>query len=117
MEMIFELSGETLIAALLGEMDHHCAEKVRTDIDENMALYESRNLLLDFSRVTFMDSAGIGVVLGRYKRIESWGGKVMLCGCNGPVKRILAMAGVFTLIEDAETREEAMVSLQRKEVS
>ena len=69
MEIIYEMTGDTLTAQLMGELDHHAAAKVRGDIDDTMDRYGAKNLIFDFSRVTFMDSAGIGVVLGRYKQI------------------------------------------------
>ena len=73
MEIIYEMTGDTLTAQLMGELDHHAAVKVRGDIDDTMDSYGAKNLIFDFSRVTFMDSAGIGVVLGRYKRLQAGG--------------------------------------------
>lgn len=117
MEIIFELAGDALVAGLFGELDHHCAEKVRRDIDSTMAEYETRDLILDFSRVSFMDSSGIGVVLGRYKKLKETGGRVMICGASGTVRNILTMAGVFSLTPCVETKEKAIACLERKEVS
>ena len=74
MEIIYEMTGDTLTAQLMGELDHHAAAKVRGDIDDTMDSYGAKNLIFDFRRVTFMDSAGIGVVLGRYKRLQADGG-------------------------------------------
>lgn len=71
MEIIYEMTGNTLTAQLMGELDHHAAAKVRSEIDDTMDSYGAKNLIFDFSKVTFMDSAGIGVVLGRYKRLQA----------------------------------------------
>lgn len=73
MEIIYEMIGDTLTAQLMGELDHHTAVKVRSEIDNMMDRYGAKNLIFDFSKVTFMDSAGIGVVLGRYKRLQAGG--------------------------------------------
>ena len=71
MEIIYEMTGDTLTAQLMGELDHHAAAKVRSEIDDTMDSYGAKNLIFDFGKVTFMDSAGIGVVLGRYKRLQA----------------------------------------------
>ncbi|MGN1143406.1 MAG: anti-sigma factor antagonist, partial [Anaerovoracaceae bacterium] len=71
MEIIYEMTGNTLTAQLMGELDHHAAAKVRSEIDDTMDSYGAKNLIFDFGKVTFMDSAGIGVVLGRYKRLQA----------------------------------------------
>lgn len=117
MEIIYEVSGEILIAQLFGELDHHGAEKVRRDIDDMLKLYGSRNLLFDFSRVSFMDSAGIGVILGRYRKLQAEGGQVAIAACGPKIRSILNMAGVFSIIRYADTKAEAAALLQGKEVS
>ena len=117
MEIIFEISGTTLVAELFGEMDHHSSEKVRKDIDETMVNYGAKHLIFDFSRVTFMDSSGIGIILGRYKKWKEQGGIIIVTGCSNPIRNILNMAGVFSLIEYMDTKKEALEYLQRKEVS
>ena len=115
MEIIYEIAGNTLTARLFGEMDHYTAGKVREDIDSTMKQYETINLVFDFSRVTFMDSSGIGVVLGRYKILQPSGGKVLIAGCSQKLYSILNMAGVFSLIPCTQTREEAIRLLQEQE--
>ena len=133
MEIIYEMTGDTLTAQLMGELDHHAAVKVRGDIDDTMDSYGAKNLIFDFSRVTFMDSAGIGVVLGRYKRLQAGGtpddgendakhsgmqaGSVVITGCSRKIYSILHMAGIFSLMKYTETKEEAITYIQgRKEV-
>ncbi|MCI8608214.1 MAG: anti-sigma F factor antagonist [Firmicutes bacterium] len=117
MEIIYEISQDALIAELFGEMDHHSAEKIRTDIDGMIEEYGSKNLIFDFGRVTFMDSSGIGIVLGRYKKRQAEGGKVVIVDCEPRIRNILNMAGIFSLMKYMDTKEEALDYLQRKEVS
>ena len=117
MEIIYEVTGHTLVAELFGEMDHHGAERIRTGIDEMMKNYSAKHLIFDFSKVTFMDSAGIGIVLGRYKKLEETGGTVLIAQCSQRIRSILNMAGIFSLMEYMDTKEEAIAYLQRKEVS
>ena len=99
MEIIFYVEEDTLIAELSGEIDHHVTEKLRQDIDDEMKLCGTRDLVFDFSHVEFMDSSGIGMVLGRYKKVHNAGGKVTICIAGRLVKQILDLSGVFTLME------------------
>ncbi|MBR4862148.1 MAG: anti-sigma F factor antagonist [Firmicutes bacterium] len=117
MEIIYEVSDDILIAGLFGELDHHGAAKIRRDIDDMLELYGSRHLIFDFSRVTFMDSAGIGVILGRYRKLQSAGGKVAIASCSPKIRNILNMAGIFSIMEYADTKIHALKILKGKEVS
>ena len=117
MEIIYEVCGDILIADLFGELDHHTAAKVRSSIDEMMQVYGSRNLIFDFSRVDFMDSAGIGVILGRYRKLQPDGGRVAIAACGQKIRSILNMAGVFSIIVYTDTKADAVEFLQGREVS
>lgn len=117
MDMIFNIKENILVAELFGELDHHAAGKVREDIDGAMEAYSCRDLVFDFTKVTFMDSSGIGVILGRYRKLTTSGGKVAITGCSLTVRNILNMAGVFSLVDYFDTRDEAVNFLSRKEVS
>lgn len=103
MDTIFYIKGDTLVVCLSGEIDHHVAEKIRNDIDDEIKLYETKNLIMDFSKVTFMDSSGIGVVLGRYKKVGERGGTVTIRNADRLVKQILDMSGIFSLMKYEET--------------
>ena len=108
---------KTLIAILSGEIDHHCAQPMRAEIDAKIDDLQPSVLVLDFAGVTFMDSSGIGIILGRYKKWKEQGGIIIVTGCSNPIRNILNMAGVFSLIEYMDTKKEALEYLQRKEVS
>lgn len=105
MDTMFYLKDDTLVANLSGEIDHHVSEKIRNDIDGQMQLYAAKNLIFDFSRVTFMDSSGIGVVLGRYKKVKERGGTVVIANADRLVRQILDMSGIFSLMEYKEYRK------------
>ena len=117
MDIIFGIKGNILIAEFLGEVDHYGADKARSDIDETMVGYGSRDLIFDFSRVTFMDSSGIGIILGRYRKLSESGGRVAITGCSDSIRNILNMAGVFSIIDYLDSVGEAIEYLNRKEVS
>ncbi len=105
MDTIFHLKDSTLVAELFGEIDHHVCDKIRDDIDKELELYRVDHLIFDFSKVTFMDSSGIGVVLGRYKKLKKSGGVVTIRGASRLVRQILDMSGIFTLMEYEEEEE------------
>ncbi len=103
MEINFEMTDDILAAVLSGELDHHSSADVRTAVDKAMDTFRVKHLILDFSRVTFMDSSGIGVVLGRYNKVQERGGRLFVSGADTYIHRILEMAGVFTITEQCET--------------
>ena len=106
MDTMFHLKDSMLVAELCGEIDHHVCDKIREDIDKELELYEVKHLVFDFKGVTFMDSSGIGVVLGRYKKLKKNGGTVTIRSANKLVKQILDRSGIFTLMEYKEEEEE-----------
>jgi stage II sporulation protein AA (anti-sigma F factor antagonist) len=88
-----------VVAWLSGELDHHAADDVRRQLDAALHRREPRRLVLDMSKITFMDSAGIGVVLGRYKKVKEAGGRMSVRGLNSRMDRILMLAGVYSVVE------------------
>ena len=117
MEIIFTVTESTLVAELLGELDHHAAEGTREKIDKAMDNYKVSGLIMDFKKVSFMDSSGIGMILGRYRKLGEKGFKIAISGCSPSVRNILNMAGVFSIIDYYQDREEAVREMNRKEVS
>ena len=75
-QVTLKQDGKTLTALLSGEIDHHWAAILREKIDERAAAAAPAILILDFSAVTFMDSSGIGLILGRHKLVSALGGVV-----------------------------------------
>ena len=81
-------------AFLDGEIDHHCAPSIRNEIDLAVESCRPENLILDFGEVTFMDSSGIGFIMGRYKLAREYGGRVVVAGTGKKTRTILEMAGL-----------------------
>ena len=96
MEMIN--NGENLIVELSGEIDHHSLIELRGVIDARLEQYTPGVLLLDFSKVSFMDSSGIGLILGRKRIAESYGGKVVIRNAAGSVEKMIKLAGLGFMI-------------------
>ena len=86
-------------AYLSGEIDHHSAGGLREEIDAAIERVQPKRVVLDFTGVTFMDSSGIGLVMGRYKLLEGIGGKLALRGLSTPIKRVMRLAGLDKIAE------------------
>ena len=88
---------DTVTALLTGEIDHHGAGKVRDSIDDSLRRTCPRMLVLDFGGVEFMDSSGIGIVLGRYRLMQDMGGKLALRNLPPHIRRVMQVAGISSL--------------------
>lgn len=91
------LREETLTAALSGEIDHHAAREIRTEIDETASRVKPEKLVFDFSAVQFMDSSGIGLIMGRCKLVQMWGGTVEITRLPPKIEKIVSLAGLNQL--------------------
>ena len=99
--------GERLIVRLAGELDHFCAQSIRRELDSLIADRTVRWLILDFSRLQFMDSSGIGVILGRYRQMRDRGGQVGVIHMNQHIARIFHMSGMDRVIHQLDHQEAA----------
>ena len=108
MYLNFKKQGNILIITLNGELDHNSAEEVRVKIDDRIDRDNIVNVILDFYGVTFMDSSGIGAVLGRYKKLSNKGGKLCVARPNKNVDRIFDLAGLYKIIKYYNTVDEAV---------
>ena len=86
--------GKQMTAFLSGEIDHHWAAVLREQMDEAIKATVPEKLILDFSGVTFMDSSGVGLILGRYRLMNSWKGVVVVQKAPAGIKRMLAIADI-----------------------
>jgi stage II sporulation protein AA (anti-sigma F factor antagonist) len=108
MYLKFEKQESILITALSGELDHNSAEEVRVRIDDRIDRDNIEKVILDFSGVTFMDSSGIGAVLGRYKKLVNKNGVLCIAEPNKNVNRIFELAGLYKVIKNYNTVDEAV---------
>lgn len=84
----------TVTAYLDGEIDHHCAPELRSKIDLAVENGKPESLVLDFGEVTFMDSSGIGLVMGRYRVMKDIGGRVSVEHAPVHIKKVMRLAGL-----------------------
>ena len=100
--MMTERRAEHLIVYLNGEIDHFCAEKLRKEIEGYLKDRSVMRLTMDFSHVSFMDSSGIGMLIGRYKTMIERGGTVFARNMKPSVERLFRMAGLHRIIAEPE---------------
>ncbi|MDP2892223.1 MAG: STAS domain-containing protein [Bacillota bacterium] len=93
-----ERQGTALKAKPAGELDHHNADFVREELEGMLKDEGIKELVLDLSSLTFMDSSGIGVILGRCRTMQKRGGKVSVMNMSSQIDRILKMSGLYQLI-------------------
>lgn len=99
MQVLFTFEGQTLVVKLIGELDEHCAELVRRKMDAAILEKSFSAMVLDLSRMSFMDSTGIGVVIGRYKLLRKTNRKMYVRSPSVTVDKIFAMSGLYEIIE------------------
>ncbi|OAA94575.1 anti-sigma F factor antagonist [Clostridium coskatii] len=111
MNLEFNVKDNKLIVSMRGELDHHSAEEVRNKIDDRLDREGLNKLIMDFSGVSFMDSSGIGVVIGRYKKLNSADGSVCIVGAINSVKRVFELSGMFKIIGLYDSVAEALQNI------
>ena len=103
-----ERNGSTLILHISEELDHHMAMQVSKTVDTQIEKGNLKTLIFNFTGMTFMDSSGIGMVMGRYKKMNYIGGKTYVAGVHEAVDRIFAMSGLYRIIPKYEERMQTL---------
>ena len=96
--MRYEVQENCLTIFLPNELDHHNAEEIRRKADRLIEKHHIKCVIFDFAETNFMDSSGIGLILGRYKRVNKMSGKIYISGCRRHLEKVLEMADIFSLI-------------------
>lgn len=102
----YELKDGVLEIKLMGEIDHHSAVSVRADIDGLMFDLRPKKVVLDLSEISFMDSSGLGLIMGRYSLIKELGGTLSLRAPTVAVMKILTLAGMERMITIEKSKKE-----------
>lgn len=103
--MKYQVQENCLTIFLPNELDHHNAEEIRKNADSLIDEHQIKCVIFDFSDTNFMDSSGIGVIMGRYKRVYLLGGEVWAVHTSERMKKILTMSGVTRIIHIYEEDE------------
>ena len=98
MKITYIKKDKRLIFEIEEDIDECCVQKIRRRIDNEIQRYMPKEVIFDFSNVSFMDSAGIGLIIGRYKLIYMIGGELKIANVNTQIQKIFEMSGVLRLI-------------------
>lgn len=104
MDVRFSKEGNALVVIIEGEIDHHTASRARDKIDSKFIIEPVKDMILDLSKVTFMDSAGIGLIMGRMKRVKVIGGKMVIRGPKPEIMKILKMSRIDSIVDIKQGR-------------
>ncbi|WP_217586632.1 anti-sigma F factor antagonist [Lentibacillus saliphilus] len=107
----FEVRDDVLIVRLSGELDHHEAEQLRSNWKDMIYQHAIKHIILNLEAVSFMDSSGLGVVLGRYKEVTQLGGEMVICSISSSVKRLFEMSGLFKIVRLEDDENHALATL------
>jgi stage II sporulation protein AA (anti-sigma F factor antagonist) len=106
--------GSWLVGELTGDLDIASVPVVRVRLERSLAKQEVDGLILDLSGVNFLDSSGLGFILGRYHQLAEDGGKMIITGIQGQVKRVFELSGLTELILRKESLLEALQAIREE---
>lgn len=112
MEYKYIENQKVLIFRITEEIDEFKAKEIRRKADYEIERFMPKRVIFDFNCVSFMDSSGIGMVIGRYKQTSLLGGKMELANLRPSVKKIFEMSGVLRLIPEIDLEQEKLTELQ-----
>lgn len=111
---LFEVMGETLIIHLPEELDHHVAGEIRKETDEYFTEKRIRDVIFNYQDTCFMDSSGIGLIMGRYREVRYLKGDVYIVGVHDKIARILEISGLYRIARVQDDVEKALQDIEEK---
>ncbi|MGN1133452.1 MAG: anti-sigma factor antagonist [Oscillospiraceae bacterium] len=112
-EIVTEAEKSRMTAKIYGDIDHHSAKYLREEIDMKIDENHPLALIIDFSKVTFMDSSGIGLVMGRYKKLKAFGGEVFIANPPTYIKKVMNIAGINEICRIITTEQEDKINAEK----
>ena len=98
MKVKYDTREKLLRMEITEEIDHHTTEKIKGRADFEIQRYIPKKVQLDFKNVNFMDSSGIGMIIGRYKLVSMLGGSLEIINASDKIRKILEMSGILKII-------------------
>lgn len=111
MEDDFKVIDNYLMIRLPDEIDHHKSIDISTRADRFILSKKVGNVVFDFERTTFMDSSGIGIIIGRYRKISCFGGRVYAINADSRIRRILLLSGLQNIVEIMDEKQQEQTCL------
>lgn len=112
MDISTDIEGNFLLVRIRGDLDMHTVPQFKEKVTSHMENNQLDNLILNLKEVNFIDSTGVGAILGRYRNLKANDGDLILVGVNPPVKRILKLSGVLQLISVFSSEKEILKELK-----
>lgn len=109
----YELIGNCLVVYVTDDLDHHAVTSLREYSDGLIEAGNIKHIIFDFDKVGFMDSSGIGLIMGRYKKVMFLGGRAAVTRVGDVVNRIFTLSGLYQIIEKYDSVEEAVHMMQK----
>ena len=104
-QVSYEEHGDALVIRIRGEIDHHSAVSVRAGVDDVLATRQPERVFLDLSGVDFMDSSGLGLIMGRFALVRRYGGKLAGADPSAAVLKMMRLAGMEKMIPVKYTKK------------
>ena len=114
MQITYNPTHRTLVVELGGDLDHHSATAYRERIDNEFRTSKANHIVFDMSSLKFMDSSGIGLIMGRYRLVSPLGGRIILAGVSTQMDRLMSISGIYKLVAWSETADAALKQLERR---
>lgn len=108
----YDIIDRCLVIRMKQDVDHHLALSIREKSDFLIEKRNIRNIIFDFDLVNFMDSSGVGLIMGRYKRVIFTGGNVAITNVSSSIDRIFKLSGLYKIIKKYDVMEEAVEELR-----
>lgn len=111
MNVEFDFINNKLIIRINGDIDHHTCEEIRSKIDNEIGRKNPKSIIFDMKNVSFMDSSGIGVIIGRYKQIMNNGGLAAMINLKPQIRRVYDICGLRKIIPIYENEAQAVKNI------
>ena len=115
MESFYQKEDKQLIFKLEEDIDEYAVQKIRRKLDNEIEKYMPKEIIFDFNNVSFMDSAGIGLIMGRYKLATMLGGKVQVANMGQPVRKIFEMSGMQKIIPEKNVKRDPVPNYVKRD--
>ena len=107
-DIAYRVERNTLVITLGSELDHHSAEHIKNQSEYYLYKHQIRHIVFDFAKTNFMDSSGIGVIMGRYKTVRGLGGTIAVANVSEQLERIFVISGLHKLVDRYQTVRDAI---------
>jgi len=104
MDICFSRSEDELFIELIGELDHHSAKGIGEKIDFEILICRPKSVFLDFEKLDFMDSSGLGLIMGRFALVKKYGGELCVLDPSPAVMKIIRLAGMERMVTILKTK-------------